>query len=59
MYIVLVELDAIESVIDLHRLINEIYELARFDLAIDYSQVIKPALSYEYETWVRGILESI
>jgi hypothetical protein len=54
-----VELDAIESVIDLHRLLNEIYERARFDLAIDYSQVIKPALSYEYKTWVRGILESI
>ncbi|MEI6443308.1 MAG: DUF4058 family protein [Nostocales cyanobacterium ELA583] len=48
-----------EPVIDLQRLINEIYERARFDLAIDYSQVLKPALSSEHETWVRGILESI
>lgn len=32
-----------EPVIDLNRLLNEIYERARFDLAIDYSQVLKPA----------------
>ncbi|MDB9487959.1 DUF4058 family protein [Dolichospermum circinale CS-537/01] len=36
-----------EPVIDLNRLLNEIYERARFDLAIDYSQVAKPALSSE------------
>ncbi len=53
------ELDAIESVIDLHRLLNEIYERARFDLAIDYSQVIKPALSSEREVWVREILMKV
>lgn len=59
MYIVLVELDAIESVIDLHRLLNEIYERARFDLAIDYSQILKPALSSEQETWIKEILDNI
>lgn len=48
-----------EPVIDLQRLINEIYERARFDLAIDYSQILKPALSSEQETWVREILDNI
>ncbi|MFM7365243.1 MAG: DUF4058 family protein [Cuspidothrix sp.] len=46
-----------EPVIDLNRLINEIYERARFDLAIDYSQILKPALSSGKESWVREILE--
>ena len=48
-----------EPVIDLQRLLNEIYERARFDLAIDYSQILKPALSSEQETWVREILDNI
>lgn len=48
----------VEPLIDLQRLLNEIYERARFDLAIDYSQVLKPALPSEQETWVRKILES-
>jgi hypothetical protein len=47
-----------EPVIDLQRLLNEIYERARFDLAIDYSQVLKPALPSEQEAWVREILEA-
>ncbi|BAZ83526.1 DUF4058 family protein [Sphaerospermopsis kisseleviana CS-549] len=46
-----------EPVIDLNRLLNEIYERARFDLAIDYSQVLKPGLSSDQEVWVREILE--
>lgn len=48
-----------EPVIDLQRLLNEIYERARFDLAIDYSQVLKPALPSEQEAWVREILDRI
>ncbi|BAZ31859.1 hypothetical protein NIES4074_43320 [Cylindrospermum sp. NIES-4074] len=48
-----------EPVIDLQRLLNEIYERARFDLAIDYSQVLKPALPSEQEVWVREILDRI
>ncbi|MBD2629701.1 DUF4058 family protein [Trichormus variabilis] len=48
-----------EPVIDLNRLLNEIYERARFDLAIDYSQVLKPALSSDQESWVREILMKV
>jgi hypothetical protein len=48
-----------EPVIDLQRLLNQIYERARFDLAIDYSQILKPALSSEQEGWVREILDNI
>jgi len=47
-----------EPVIDLQKLINQIYERARFDLAIDYSQILKPTLSPEHETWVRGIVKN-
>jgi hypothetical protein len=49
----------VEPVIDLQKLLNEVYERARFDLAIDYSQPLKPALSSEDEAWVREILERI
>ena len=34
-----------EPIVDLNRLLNEIYERARFDLAIDYSRSIKPSLT--------------
>ncbi len=47
----------LEPVIDLQKLLNEIYERARFDLAINYSQVLKPALPSEQEAWVKEILE--
>jgi Protein of unknown function (DUF4058) len=46
-----------EPVIDLQKLLNEIYERARFDLAIDYSQSLKPALPSEQEAWLREIVE--
>ena len=46
-----------ELVVDLQRLLNEVYERARFDLAIDYSQPVKPALPSEEATWVAKILE--
>jgi hypothetical protein len=36
-----------EPVVDLQRLLNEIYQRARFDLALDYSQPVKPPLSDE------------
>lgn len=48
-----------EPVVDLQRLLNEVYDRARFDLAIDYSQSLKPALSTEESAWVREILERI
>ncbi|MFH7029442.1 MAG: DUF4058 family protein [Heteroscytonema crispum UTEX LB 1556] len=46
-----------EPVVDLQRLLNEVYDRARFDLAIDYSQPLKPALSPDEEAWMREVLE--
>jgi hypothetical protein len=46
----------LEPVVDLQKLLNEVYERARFDLAIDYSQPVKPALPREEEAWVAEIL---
>ncbi|MUG97303.1 DUF4058 family protein [Scytonema sp. UIC 10036] len=48
-----------EPVVNLQRLLNEIYERARFDLAIDYSQQVKPPLSTEDAVWVSEILEQV
>lgn len=45
-----------EPIVDLQKLLNEVYERARFDLAIDYSQPIKPPLSAEEANWVKEIL---
>jgi hypothetical protein len=47
-----------EPIVDLQQLVNDIYERARFDLAIDYSQPVKPALAPEDAIWVREILAS-
>ncbi len=46
-----------EPVVDLQKLLNEVCERARFDLAIDYSQSLKPALSPEEAAWVKETLE--
>ncbi|MEC4813378.1 MAG: DUF4058 family protein [Scytonema sp. PMC 1069.18] len=46
-----------EPIVDLQKLLNEVYERARFDLAIDYS-LKPPVQSPEEEAWVREILES-
>ncbi|KAM3106300.1 DUF4058 family protein [Phormidesmis sp. 146-33] len=46
-----------EPIIDLQKLLNEIYDRARFDLAIDYSQPLKPALSPHDQDWVTEILK--
>ena len=48
-----------EAVVDLQRLLNEIYERARFDLAIDYSQAVKPSLSPEERVWVGEVLAGL
>ena len=45
-----------EPVVDLQKLLNEVYERARFDLAIDYSQPVKLSLSPEEKAWVTEIL---
>ena len=48
-----------EPLLDLQGLLNEVYERARFDLAIDYSQPVKPALLPEDTTWVTEMLERL
>ncbi|RCJ36817.1 hypothetical protein A6769_15060 [Nostoc punctiforme NIES-2108] len=48
-----------EPIVELQRLLNEVYERARFDLAIDYSQPLKIVRSPEEEAWVREVLQMI
>ncbi|MFQ4138753.1 DUF4058 family protein [Nodosilinea sp. PGN35] len=48
--------DDIEPVVDLQQVVNELYSRARFDLAIDYSQPVKPDLSEPETSWITGIL---
>ncbi len=46
-----------EPLVDLQKLLNEVYQKARFDLVIDYSQSIKPSLSVEDKSWMEEILK--
>jgi Protein of unknown function (DUF4058) len=48
-----------EPVIDLQKLLNEVYQRARFDLAIDYSQLVKPSLSANDTEWMTQILSTV
>ncbi|MHC5595994.1 MAG: DUF4058 family protein [Nostoc sp.] len=48
-----------EPIVDLQRLLNEIYERARLDLAIDYSQPLKIVRSPQEEVWLKEILQTI
>lgn len=45
-----------EPIIDLQRLLNDTYRRARFDLAINYAQPLKPALPQDDTIWVRETL---
>lgn len=40
------------AIVDLQPLLNNLYTRARFDLAIDYGQLLKPALSKENANWI-------
>jgi Protein of unknown function (DUF4058) len=42
--------------VSLQRLLDDLYTRARFDLAIDYSQPVKPDLSEPESAWVKAIL---
>ncbi|MBE9114337.1 DUF4058 family protein [Lusitaniella coriacea LEGE 07157] len=44
-----------EPIVELQKLLNEVYARARFDLAIDYSQPVKPALPSETAVWVAEV----
>ncbi len=46
----------VEPVVDLQQLLHDIYDRARFDLVIDYSQPAKPPLSPEDAAWAWEIL---
>jgi len=46
-----------EPRVNLQHLLNEVYTRARFDLAIDDHQPLKPELSPEAAAWVGGILQ--
>jgi hypothetical protein len=48
-----------EAIVHLQQLLNEIYQRARFDLAIDYSQPLKPAVSDEDVFWMRETLHNM
>lgn len=45
-----------EPVVDVQQLLNEIYTRARLDLAIDYTQPLKPTPSEAEATWVTSLL---
>ncbi|MBD2435597.1 DUF4058 family protein [Nostoc sp. FACHB-110] len=45
-----------EPIVDLQRLLNEVYERARFDLAIDYTQPLKVRRLPEEEAWIKKVV---
>ena len=45
-----------EPIVALQQLVNDIYTRARFDLAIDYTQPLKPNLTSEEVSWITNIL---
>lgn len=45
-----------EPWVDLQWLLNEIYDQGAYDLRLDYSRVIVPALSETNAAWVDGVL---
>lgn len=47
----------VAPVVDLQQLVNEVYTRARFDLAIDYLQPIKPDLTDTEVAWVKEMLK--
>jgi Protein of unknown function (DUF4058) len=51
------QLKETEPIVPLQRLVNEIYTRARFDLAIDYMQPLKPTLTHEEAAWIDAIVQ--
>ncbi|MDB9526357.1 DUF4058 family protein [Oscillatoria sp. CS-180] len=45
----------LEPIVPLQELLNTTYTRARFDLAIDYSQAVKPELSEKEMAWIEGL----
>jgi hypothetical protein len=44
-----------EPTIDLQQLLNDLYQRARLDLAIDYNQPLKPPLAVEEQQWLEKL----
>ena len=55
-FLVPLQPDDPEPIVSLQRLLDDLYTRARFDLAIDYSQPVKPDLSEPESAWVKAIL---
>lgn len=47
------------AIVHLQNLLNDIYTRARLDLAIDYQQPLKPALSEAETAWVQQLVASL
>ena len=45
-----------EPTVDLQQLLNDLYQRARLDLAIDYTQPLKPPLSEEGQQWIQNLI---
>lgn len=43
--------------VNLQKVLNDVYDRARFDLVIDYEQPVQPKLSSEEATWGSSVLE--
>jgi len=46
----------LEPILDLQSLIHQVYQRGRYELAIDYSQLPKPALNEEDLIWFRSVI---
>ena len=49
----------VEPLVDLQRLLNEVYQRARFDLAIDYTTEVNPRLGGEDAAWAAAQVEAV
>ncbi|MBZ8178770.1 DUF4058 family protein [Oscillatoria salina] len=47
----------VEPVVELSKLVDEVYDLGSFDLRIDYSRPPVPSLSAEYSVWANDLLQ--
>ena len=48
-----------EPLVNLGEILNGVYERAGFDLRIDYTQPVQPALSQEDEAWIDTRLKEV
>jgi len=51
-------LEEVEPTVQLQQLLDEVYERARFDLAIDYQAALSPKLMGEDADWAMAQIEA-